>query len=175
MTLCFFSHRKVIQQIWIFSQYSLKLMTELEAYSFGPITHRIYSLQLVWVKIHVTVRVHHMQLLDMPNAWACLCEIASDCGQRMQTLRQCSLVCKLKTIELVSFYAWLNLLCATALPFDGLHLEMGPPVDSVHTKICAESVRINRCTAHTLSLTSQHTMSANFKGHHFSSNTFTQW
>jgi hypothetical protein len=84
-------------------------------------------------------RVHCTLPLDMPNAWACLREIASGCGQWMQTLGQCSVVCKLRTSDPVTFYIWPNL-HATALPIDGLHLEMGPPVDSVHTKIHADTL-----------------------------------
>jgi hypothetical protein len=68
MTMCLFSHLKVVRQVRIFSQYFLKLMTELEAYLFGLITQRMHSLQFVWVTIQVTVRMYRTQLLDMPNA-----------------------------------------------------------------------------------------------------------
>jgi len=57
----------------------------------------------------------------------------------MQTLGQCSVVCRLRTADQVTFYVGLNLLHVTDLPIDGLNLEVGPPVDSVHTKIHPES------------------------------------
>ena len=40
--------------VWIISQYSLKLMTKLQAYLFFLITQRMQNLQFVWVKIQVT-------------------------------------------------------------------------------------------------------------------------
>jgi hypothetical protein len=40
----------------------------------------------------------------------------------------------------VAFYLQQSLLHATALPIDGLHLEMGLHVNSIHGKIHAESL-----------------------------------
>jgi len=40
----------------------------------------------------------------------------------------------------VAFYMRQSLLHASTLPIDGLHLEMGLPVDSVHGEIRAESL-----------------------------------
>ena len=171
MTMYLFRHQKAVWHIWIFSQYSLKLMTSL-AWSFKYCT----VCNLYGWRFRSLCRMQCTLLLGMPNAWACLCEIASDCGQQMQTLRQCSVVCKLRTSDPVTFYAWLNL-HATAVPIDGLHLVMGSRVVSVHAKIHAESLMdriwINSSTAHTHSLSSLNTILTNFKGHHFSSNTCT--
>ena len=66
-------------------------------------------------------------------------QIASDCGLRTPELEQCCQVCELRTADQVAFYTLQSLLHATALPIDGLHLEMELPVDSVRGEIRAES------------------------------------
>jgi len=58
----------------------------------------------------------------------------------MPTLRQCSRVCELRTAHQAACYMRQSLLHATALPIDGLHLEMGLHVDSFHGEINAESL-----------------------------------
>jgi len=57
----------------------------------------------------------------------------------MPTLGQCSRVCELRTADQVACYTRQNLLYTTALPIDGLHLEMGLHVDS-YGEIRAESL-----------------------------------
>jgi hypothetical protein len=66
-------------------------------------------------------------------------QIALDCSWQMPALGQCCQVCKLRAADLVAFYTWQSLF-HTALPIDGLHLERGLPVDSIHSEICAESL-----------------------------------
>jgi len=66
-------------------------------------------------------------------------QIASDCDCRTPALGQCCQVCELRTADQVAFYT-LHCLHATALPIDGLHLEMELPVDSVHGEIRTESL-----------------------------------
>jgi len=61
------SHQKVVRQVWIFSQCSLKLATKLQAYLFVPINQRMHSSQSVWAKIQVC----ETHLSDMPNTWTC--------------------------------------------------------------------------------------------------------
>jgi hypothetical protein len=56
MKMCLITHQKVVQQVWIISQHSLKLMTKLQVYFFVLITQRMHNLQLVWVKIQVTMQ-----------------------------------------------------------------------------------------------------------------------
>jgi len=102
-------------------------------------------------------------------------QITSVCGRQTPTFWQCSRVCELRTADQVAFYMWQSHLCATALPIDGLHLETGLHFNSFHGKIHAKSitdpVRINSSTAHTCSLTPQHSMWTNFEGPCFSNNT----
>jgi hypothetical protein len=62
-------------------------------------------------------------------------QVASDCGRRKPTLGQCSLVCELRKVDQVAFYTRQSLLHATALPIDGLQLEMELHVDSFHGEI----------------------------------------
>ena len=71
-------------------------------------------------------------------------QIAADCGWRTPVLGQCCQVCELRTADQVAFYTWQSLLHATALPIDGLHLDMGFPVDYVHGEIRAESLNCPR-------------------------------
>jgi hypothetical protein len=76
-------------------------------------------------------------------------QIASDCGRRTPTLGQYSRVCELRTADQVPSYTWQNLLYATALPFDGLHLEMGLHVDSFHGEFRTQSIQRTLSTTHT--------------------------
>jgi len=136
MKMCLFAHQKVDRQVWIFSQYSLKMMTKLLAYLFVPITPRMHNWQFVWVKFQVTMQ-------DAPNApvrhASRLCVLtcrsprtAADRHQHSGTV--------LKTADQVAFYTRKILLHDTALPIDGLHLEMELNVDSFHGEIHAESL-----------------------------------
>jgi len=56
MKMCLIDYQKVVWQVWIFIQYSLKLTTKLQAYLFVPISERMHNLQIVWVKIQVTMQ-----------------------------------------------------------------------------------------------------------------------
>jgi len=49
MKICLIAYHKVVRYVWIFSQYSVKLTTKLQAYLF--VTQRMHSLQFVWEKI----------------------------------------------------------------------------------------------------------------------------
>jgi len=69
-------------------------------------------------------------------------QITSDCGWRTPERGHCCQVCELRAADQVAFYTWQSLLHATALPIDGLQLEMGPSVDSVHGEIRAESLQL---------------------------------
>ena len=106
-------------------------------------------------------------------------QIASDCGWRTPALVQCCQVCELRTANQMGFYTLQSLLHTTALPINGLHLEMGLPVDSVHGEICAASlidlVQINSSTAHKHCLTPQRSMLTKCDGHCLCSNTCTPW
>ena len=75
----------------------------------------------------------------MPHAWECL---LADCLRLWLTDAniQCSRVCELRTADQVAFYTWQSLLHATALPIDGLLLEMGLHFNSFHGEICAKSL-----------------------------------
>jgi len=75
-----------------------------------------------------------------PQRTSAYVQITSDCGWQTPALRQHCQVCELRTADQVAFYTWQSLLHTTALLIDGLHLEMGLPVDSVHGEICAESL-----------------------------------
>jgi hypothetical protein len=61
-------------------------------------------------------------------------QITSDYGWQTPAPGQCCQVCELRTANQVAFYMRQNLLHATALPIDVLHLEMGLPVDSFTAK-----------------------------------------
>ena len=86
--------------------------------------------------------MHRALLSDMRNAWACLRADPSDCSWQKPSLGQSCQVCELRTADQVAFYMWQSLLRTTALPIDGLHLEMGLPVDSVQGEIRAESLQL---------------------------------
>jgi hypothetical protein len=47
MKMCLITHQKVVQQVWIINQYSLKLMIKLQVYLFVLITQRMQNLQFV--------------------------------------------------------------------------------------------------------------------------------
>ena len=65
-------------------------------------------------------RVRRTRMSDMPHAWAP--RTATD-GR--PTPGQCCRLCELRTADQVAFYSRQSLLHATALPLDGLDLEMG--------------------------------------------------
>ena len=77
---------------------------------------------------------------DMRKAWACLHAVRLGLRLTDASTPACCHVCELRTADLVAFYTWQSILHATILHIDGLRLEMGLPVDSVHGKIRAESV-----------------------------------
>jgi len=78
-------------------------------------------------------------LSDMPHTWACL--LADHLGLRPTDANLLVLFsCELRTADQVAFYMWQSLFHATALPIDGLHLEMGLHFDSFHGKIHAKSL-----------------------------------
>ena len=56
ITVCLIVYQKVVWQVWIFIQYSLKLATKLEVYLCVLISQKMYNLQIVWVKIQVTMQ-----------------------------------------------------------------------------------------------------------------------
>ena len=141
MKMCLITHQKFVRQVWIFSQYSHKLMTKLQGHLSVPITLK-HALLAICMGEHsghyAECAVHCYQTcvrFERANV-----QIPSDCGWRTPALGQCCQVCELRTADQVAFYTWQSLLHATALPIGGLHLEMGLPVDSVHGEIRAESL-----------------------------------
>jgi hypothetical protein len=56
MKMRLIDYQKVVRLVWIFVQYSLKLTTKLQVYLFVPISPRMHNLQIVWVKIQVTMQ-----------------------------------------------------------------------------------------------------------------------
>ena len=52
--MCLITHQKFVRQVWIFSRYTHKLTTKLQAQVSVPITSSMHYLQFVWVKTQVT-------------------------------------------------------------------------------------------------------------------------
>ena len=52
--ICLIAYHKVVRQVWIFSQYSVKLTTKSQMYLF--VAQRMHSLQFVWEKIYIHMR-----------------------------------------------------------------------------------------------------------------------
>jgi hypothetical protein len=121
----------------IFSQYSVQLMTKLQAYVFVPINQSMHSSQSV-KKILVTMQdvlyahvryAYHLSKHTRRLSWT-----EADGRQHLGNVLGCANRGRL-TMKLLHAT---NLLHTMALPINGLHLEMGLPADSVHGEICAE-------------------------------------
>jgi len=123
----------------IFSQYPVKMTKKPQAYLFVPINQSTHSLQSV-EKILVTMQdapyilVRYAYRLSEHTCRLSWTE--ADGCQHLGNVLGC--------VNRVRPKRWLlhatNLLHTMALPIDGLHLEIGLPADSVHSKICAESL-----------------------------------
>jgi hypothetical protein len=125
MKMCLIAHQTVVQQVWIFIQYFMKLMTKLQLYLFVLITQACTICSLYWWTFRSLCRMclHSCQTwLTLEQAYM---QITSDCGRQTQILGQCSRVCKLRTANQVALYTWQNLFHTLAFPISGLHLEIG--------------------------------------------------
>jgi hypothetical protein len=93
MKMCLFAHQKVVRQVWIFRQYSMKMTTKLWAYLFVPITQK---------NVHLAV----CMVSDSSHCARCAAHFCQTCltleraywdrGRFMPTLGQCSRVCELR-------------------------------------------------------------------------------
>jgi hypothetical protein len=68
MKMRLIAHQIVVWQVWIFSQYSMKLMTRLQLYFFVLITEACTICSPYWLNIQVTMQDAPALLSDMPNA-----------------------------------------------------------------------------------------------------------
>jgi len=123
----------------IFSQYPVKLTKKPQAYLFVPINQSMHSLQSV-EKILVTMQYAPYTLVRYAyrlSEYTCrLPWTEANGSQHLGNVLGC--------VNRGWPTRWLlhetNLLHTMALPINGLHLEIGLPADSVHGKICAESL-----------------------------------
>ena len=54
--MCLIDHQKIVRQVCIFSEYSVKMTTKLQAYLSVPINQSMHSSQSVLVKILVSMQ-----------------------------------------------------------------------------------------------------------------------
>jgi len=124
MKMCLIAHQTVVWQVWIFIQYSMKLMTKLQLYLFVLITQActICSLYCWIFRSLCRMHLHSCQTcLTLEQAYM---QITSDCGRQTQILGHCSRVCKLRTANQVTLYTWQSLFHTLAFRISGLHLEI---------------------------------------------------
>jgi hypothetical protein len=132
MKMCLVTHQKAIRQVWIFSQYSLNLTTQLQVYLYAPTTQISLSSQPEWVKSqgqNAGSAVHSCQASH--SSW---CLRANRLGLRPTDANTRAVFSGVLS-ENSRPGGFLQVTEPSSLHcIHGLYLEMGLPVDSGHTK-----------------------------------------
>jgi hypothetical protein len=174
MKMCLIAHQTVVWQVWISQLISHEIGGKILVVPLCPDQSHMHNFAVCigGYSGHYagcTVQSHQTCLM-LDRAYM---QIALDCGQWTQILGQWLRLCKLRNDNQVAFYMWHSLLHTIAFPISGLHLEIGFLLIKFTVKSVPRHCYGPHLNKEFHSITPQRSISTNFKGHCFSSNTCT--
>lgn len=160
----FIARQKVVRQVWVFSQYSLKMTTKWPANLFVPPLKECTVWKLYWWRFRSPWGcTEHSCQTSLTLERACL-QIASDSGRRTPTLGQCCRMCELKISDQVAFSHETRHGLTHRLTVFGDGLHVGLLQGEIHAQSVSEQTVPKHTHTHTPSVTPHLSMSTNFKG-----------